>query len=870
MRLTKQSKQEFDYLNTIKKINKMKGTPKYLSKDNLLNKKEPKNEENDNNLISKDSIFNENIPIKVRLIKAAHLNPNINFNKIHQINKSAKTLKKEINNIENKTKISNLKKRYFKKKKTNISMKYFKSKKEKENNNKINENEESNEVNNLNQNITQNNNNQGEANKLTKLFFSPKTTDQNKKANKLMHSNNIKIRKYNTGSMSDKEDNNSNSNTYNNNYNINTYTDYDSKLRSSKERNLYSTNFTYNKPIKGNLLGSHYSKLNKKEKYSKKMIKTEGNRWGTMSSDNILAYIDNANNKSKINNSTKNFKEIGNSQNMDKIKVDVKNKSKCYNLKTYVESSSRHPQTMQISKRKNTSPIKVSNYNNNNSFNITNNNYKYIYLSPKKEIIYAKVDDDNIEIKLDDLILFEERLNDVYIALNTKNIYDGGASNECVEFIGFYFHSSLKNIFPYFFNGMNKIIIKSAINLELLTIVITYHLSLNPVLLNKLIKELKNIISLAKINLYLFIKKIQLFYGEKYTKQNDMYFKTFNYILIQNGFLDCTETQIVDIINKNCYEIVNNLNIILNFYKSIENNYYLDFFELFASISKLEEIKIKNYFKNYVYANSKNKPKPKYNSIKINGSLSFSANEESNKNLDNLNNINIFNVNNNNITNNNTNNNENNNNNDIKINSNSKSKEKDQDIKVILEYSKNKISPPFLKKPNEKKYTLVLDLEETLVSLNKNGVYNLRPGLFSFLNAIKPYYEIVSFTNESKYSSNSIIKQIEARNKYFDYNLYREHLTLHEKEFIKDISKLGRDIKKIIIVDNNANNFKLNHENGIKICPYFGDSSNNDTVLFELKKLLIMFYKLGYEDLRIAIKKYSEDIKKNISLENGE
>jgi hypothetical protein len=331
---------------------------------------------------------------------------------------------------------------------------------------------------------------------------------------------------------------------------------------------------------------------------------------------------------------------------------------------------------MQISKRKNTSPIKVSNYNNNNSFNITNNNYKYIYLSPNKEIVFANVDDDNIEIKLDDLILFEERLNDIYIALNTKNIYDGGASNECVEFIGFYFHSSLKNIFPYFFNGMNKVIIRSAINLELFTIVIIYHLSLNPVLLNKLINELKNIISLAKKNLYLFIKKIQLFYGEKYTKQNDMYFKTFNYILIQNGFLDCTETQIVDIINKNCYEIVNNLNIILNFYKSIDNDYYLDFFELFASISKLEEIGIKNYFKKYVYVNSKNNPKPKYNSIKIKKSLSFSQNEESNKYIDNLNNNNNCKINNNNV-----NKNENNNKKLVKEKQNQKRKKKNKNIR---------------------------------------------------------------------------------------------------------------------------------------------------------------------------------------------
>ena len=65
---------------------------------------------------------------------------------------------------------------------------------------------------------------------------------------------------------------------------------------------------------------------------------------------------------------------------------------------------------------------------------------------------------------------------------------------------------------------MNKVIIKSAINLKLFTIVITYHLSMNPALLSKLIDQLKNNFTLSKMNLYLFIKKILLFYGENYTK----------------------------------------------------------------------------------------------------------------------------------------------------------------------------------------------------------------------------------------------------------------------------------------------------------------------------------------------------------------
>ena len=188
---------------------------------------------------------------------------------------------------------------------------------------------------------------------------------------------------------------------------------------------------------------------------------------------------------------------------------------------------------------------------------------------------------------------------------------------------------------------------------------------------------------------------------------------------------------------------------------------------------------------------------------------------------------------------------------------------------IILEYQKNKISPPFLKTPNDKKYTIVLDLDETLVNVNQNGICNLRPGLFSFLNAIKPFYEIITFTNGAKSYSDSIIQQIEARNKYFDYNLYRDHNILIGNSLVKDISKIGRDMKKIIIIDKSSNNIKNTPQNGILIKPYYGESNKNDTVLFELKKLLVLFHKLGYEDLRIALKNYFNDIKYKITLDNN-
>ena len=97
MKITKTSSEIFDYLKTIKQINKLQGSPKHLSKEKIF----PKNSKNIDIKIN-DPIFNENIPIKVRLIKAAHLNPNINFTKMKNINKKKNEIKEEDNDTNEK------------------------------------------------------------------------------------------------------------------------------------------------------------------------------------------------------------------------------------------------------------------------------------------------------------------------------------------------------------------------------------------------------------------------------------------------------------------------------------------------------------------------------------------------------------------------------------------------------------------------------------------------------------------------------------------------------------------------------------------------------------------------------------------------
>ena len=71
------------------------------------------------------------------------------------------------------------------------------------------------------------------------------------------------------------------------------------------------------------------------------------------------------------------------------------------------------------------------------------------------------------------------------------------------------------------------------------------------------------------------------------------------------------------------------------------------------------------------------------------------------------------------------------------------------------------------------------------------------------------------------------------------------------------------------MVDDIPENLERHYENGILIMPYNGEEDNDeDRVLFELKKLLILFYKIGYEDLRNAIKSYRNEIYDKITMGN--
>ena len=176
----------------------------------------------------------------------------------------------------------------------------------------------------------------------------------------------------------------------------------------------------------------------------------------------------------------------------------------------------------------------------------------------------------------------------------------------------------------------------------------------------------------------------------------------------------------------------------------------------------------------------------------------------------------------------------------------------------------NFIPIPYLKNKSNKQYTLVLDLDETLIHFKGNmnddstGLLQFRPFLSEFLSNIKNYYELIVFTAATQDYADPIINAIEQKGTKFDYRLYREHTRVINCVFLKDLSRLGRDMSRIIIVDNMEQNYKLQPDNGITIRPFWGKDTN-DLALFDLLYILITIAKKNM-DVREGIKNFKEDI----------
>ena len=195
------------------------------------------------------------------------------------------------------------------------------------------------------------------------------------------------------------------------------------------------------------------------------------------------------------------------------------------------------------------------------------------------------------------------------------------------------------------------------------------------------------------------------------------------------------------------------------------------------------------------------------------------------------------------------------------------------------------VNVPFLS-PIEKKdnyiLTIVLDLDKTLIYCEdeedenyeeeedeekeeevKNEII-LRPGLYEFLDSLmKLKCELIIFTSSKKQKADEYINKIEKNKKYFNKILYRDYCTLIGAAYVKDISKLGRDLSKTIIIDNDLGCFYLQQENGILIKSFNGEK--DDKNLFNLSNILEKIIKSPFNDIRYELDKYKNEFIKYVT-----
>lgn len=196
---------------------------------------------------------------------------------------------------------------------------------------------------------------------------------------------------------------------------------------------------------------------------------------------------------------------------------------------------------------------------------------------------------------------------------------------------------------------------------------------------------------------------------------------------------------------------------------------------------------------------------------------------------------------------------------------------------------------------NKTKKTLILDLDETLVHSSfkpfyskpdihlriqfKNEYHNVyalkRPYVDNFLYQMSKLFDIIIFTASIPEYANPLLDKLD-KSRVIKGRLFRENCTITNGLYVKDLNILGKNLKDVIIVDNNPISYSVNKENGIPIKTWHYDKGD-----YELEKLVpFLTYLSGVEDVRRIIKRvisrnevnfrYVDDILSRVNLNNIE
>merc|ERR1719473_193441 len=111
-----------------------------------------------------------------------------------------------------------------------------------------------------------------------------------------------------------------------------------------------------------------------------------------------------------------------------------------------------------------------------------------------------------------------------------------------------------------------------------------------------------------------------------------------------------------------------------------------------------------------------------------------------------------------------------------------------------------------------------------------------RPGLEQFLNYVSQHFELCLFTASVEEYGKAVLEKIDPQGR-IAYCLARKQCTFHRGEFyVKDLTRLGRPIRDVILLDDNPNAYLFQPENAIPINSWYDDKS--DTELAQVMNIL--------------------------------
>lgn len=183
-------------------------------------------------------------------------------------------------------------------------------------------------------------------------------------------------------------------------------------------------------------------------------------------------------------------------------------------------------------------------------------------------------------------------------------------------------------------------------------------------------------------------------------------------------------------------------------------------------------------------------------------------------------------------------------------------------VKHYTEPAFAKLLPDPLPEPYQRRYTLVLDLDDLLIHSEWSREHGWRtakrPGLDYFLSYLSQYYEIVVFTNQYAGTALPIVQKLDPYRSSLSATLFRESARYADGKIIKDLSYLNRPLERVIVIDTNKDAVSAQPENAILLEPWKGEVGPKSNAKELLNHLPFLEYLAAVEvdDVRQALKSY--------------